>query len=84
MIFKACLLRQLSVKQMLILGSAVKLGINNTGIQQSSEPNETLQIAEVYEKEIIYNNCVFMFAQATVGSHKFHRTLVNFFGQLPK
>lgn len=67
-----------------ILRTAIKKGINNIWVQQSSETNETLQIAEEYEKEIIYNKCVFMFAQPVAGFHKFHRTLVKIFGKLPK
>jgi predicted CoA-binding protein len=67
-----------------ILQSSIKRGIKNIWVQQSSDTKETLRIAEEYEKEIILNKCIFMFAEPIRGVHKFHRTINKIFGALPK
>ena len=67
-----------------ILRRAIKKGIKNIWIQQSSNTKETLKIAEEYNKEIIHDKCIFMFANPVQGVHKFHRTIHKVFGGLPK
>lgn len=67
-----------------ILRSAIDKGIKNIWVQQMSHTKETIAIAEEYDKEIIHNKCVFMFAEPVKGVHKFHRTIKGIFGQLPK
>jgi len=67
-----------------ILRDAINKGIKNIWVQQHSNTNQTLEIAEEYDKEIIHKKCIFMFAEPVAGFHKFHRTLVKVFGQLPK
>lgn len=67
-----------------ILRKAINKGIKNIWIQQHSNTDQTLEIAEEYDKEIIHKKCIFMFAEPVAGFHKFHRTLVKVFGQLPK
>lgn len=66
------------------LRQAIKKGIKNIWVQQSSDTKETLSIAEEYNQEIIHGKCVFMFAEPVGSIHKFHRTLVKIFGGLPK
>ena len=67
-----------------LLRQGINKGIKNIWVQQMSNTDETLKIAEEYDKEIIFGKCVFMFAEPTAGVHKFHRTLVKIFGALPK
>lgn len=66
-----------------VLKQAIQKGIKNIWVQQSSETEETLKIAEEYQKDIIFNKCIYMFAEPK-GFHKFHRTIVKLFGGLPK
>ena len=67
-----------------VLRQAITKGIKNIWVQQFSETKDTIKIAEEYDKEIIYKKCVYMFAEPTVGIHKFHRTIAKLFGRLPK
>ena len=67
-----------------ILRGAIQKGIKNIWVQQMSETQESLRIAEEYQKEIIFGKCIFMFAEPVGSIHKFHRTLVKLFGGLPK
>lgn len=66
-----------------ILREAIKRGIKNIWVQQMSETEATLGIAEEFQKEIIYKKCIFMFTEPVVGVHKFHRTLLSIFRALP-
>lgn len=67
-----------------VLRRAIKKGIVNIWVQQSCETTETLKIAEEYDHDIIFNKCMYMFAEPIAGFHKFHRTIVKIFGGLPK
>ena len=66
-----------------ILRNAINRGIKNIWVQQMSETEETLKIAEEYEKEIIHRKCIFMFTEPVTSIHKFHRTLMKIFRMLP-
>jgi predicted CoA-binding protein len=66
------------------LRRAINKGIKNIWVQQMSETQKTLKIAGEYEKEIIHHKCIFMFTEPVEGLHKFHRTLVKIFGNIPK
>lgn len=67
-----------------VLVSAIKKGIKNIWIQQGASSPDSLKIAEDYEKAIIHGKCIFMFAEPVGSIHKFHKTLVKLFGELPK
>ena len=67
-----------------VLEGALRNGLKNIWVHQTSDTADTLKIAEEYQKEIIYGKCIFMFAEPVVSVHKFHRALVKFFGGLPK
>ncbi|QQS49963.1 MAG: CoA-binding protein [Bacteroidota bacterium] len=66
-----------------VLRSALNKGIKNIWVQQMSHTDSTLKIAEEFEKEIIHNKCIFMFAEPVKGAHKIHRVIMKLFGQLP-
>lgn len=67
-----------------VLKLAIQKGIKNIWVQQMSETEETVKIAQKYDKQIIHHKCIFMFAEPIAGLHKFHRTLNKIFGKLPK
>ncbi|MBN2212933.1 MAG: CoA-binding protein [Bacteroidales bacterium] len=67
-----------------VLREAINKGISNIWVQQMSETEDTVKIAEEYQVEVIYRKCIYMFAEPVTGIHKFHRTIVKIFGRLPK
>jgi len=67
-----------------VLRDAIRKGIKNIWVQQMSETADTIRIAEEYSIELITGKCIFMFAEPVTGFHKFHRTLMKWFGRLPK
>ncbi len=67
-----------------ILMEVINKGIINIWVQQMSETNQTIKIAEEYQKEIIHKKCIYMFAEPVTGIHKFHRAILKLFGMLPK
>lgn len=67
-----------------ILLEALKKGISNIWVQQMSETPETFSIAEQHKNNIILKKCAFMFSDPVKGMHKFHRTIMQLFGRLPK
>ena len=67
-----------------VLREAIQKGIKNIWVQQMSNTEQTLKIAEEYQREIISGKCIFMFAEPVKGFHKFHKTLIKLFGGLPE
>jgi hypothetical protein len=67
-----------------VLREAIKKGITQVWVQQMSETKDTLKIAEENHVELISKKCIFMFADPITSVHKFHRTLMKWFGRLPK
>jgi len=67
-----------------VLRSAINKGIKNIWVQQMAHTTDTIKIAEEYQKEIIHSKCIFMFAEPIKGMHRFHRTINQLFGKLPK
>jgi len=66
-----------------ILKQAINKDIKNIWVQQFSNTNETLRIAQQHNQDIIHSQCIFMYAEPVKGFHKFHRTIVKVFGKLP-
>jgi predicted CoA-binding protein len=67
-----------------VLHEAIKKGINNIWVQQMSETENTIKIAEGYQIGLISKKCIFMFTEPVTSIHKFHRTILKLFGRLPK
>ncbi|MCU4174129.1 CoA-binding protein [Carboxylicivirga sp. N1Y90] len=67
-----------------LLREALELEIENIWVQKESCTKELVQIAEEAGQQIIHNECIFMYAPPVKGIHKFHRSIVGLFGQLPK
>ena len=68
----------------LILRAAIKQGFTNIWVQQMSETKDTIKIAAENHVDVISRKCIFMFAEPVTSIHKFHRTLMKWFGRLPK
>lgn len=67
-----------------VVKDAFEKKIDQLWIQQHSESKETMAFVEENNMDVIYNKCVFMFADPVVGGHKFHRNILKLFGRLPK
>jgi uncharacterized protein len=67
-----------------IVRDAVARGMDNIWIQQMSETEEAVGIAEEARVNLVAKKCILMFLQPVTGFHKFHRTLMKIFGRLPK
>jgi len=67
-----------------VLEQAAKKGIKFIWIQSKSETKEALAFAREKGIDTIYKKCMFMFTEPVEGGHKFHRTIVKFFGGYPK
>jgi len=66
-----------------ILREAVKKGITRVWVQQMSETKDTVKIAKEYNVDLISKKCIFIYADPVTSIHKFHRTLLKWFGRLP-
>ncbi len=67
-----------------VLREAIRHGITNIWVQQSSETKDTVRIASEGQVEIIARKCILLFAEPVTGIHKFHLTLARLFGAMPK
>lgn len=67
-----------------IVKESLARGIRNIWIQQKSETPEALDLLDGQEVNLIYNKCIFMFAEPVKGPHAFHRFFSRLFGTYPK
>jgi predicted CoA-binding protein len=67
-----------------VVQQAVDKGIRQIWIQQHCDTPEALKIAGDKGANVIHGKCIMMFAEPVIGFHKFHRSLMGFFGRLPK
>jgi uncharacterized protein len=70
-------------KSYLIVKEAVEKGIRNIFLQQGAQNADTIEYAEENGINIIYKQCVLMYANPG-GIHKFHSSLCKLFGVYPK
>ena len=66
-----------------VVKHAIEKGINNIWIQQKSETQAALDLAQQHDLNVIHHQCIFMFTDPK-GIHKFHCTLKKVFGTLPQ
>ena len=66
-----------------IVIAAIEKGIKHIFLQRGAQNSEAIEYAEENNVNIIQKQCIMMFANPT-GFHKFHRTIVKFFGLYPK
>jgi uncharacterized protein len=67
-----------------IVKEALEHGIKSIWIQQMSETEEAIKLTDKSDVNLIYGECIFMFAEPVGGIHKFHRSIKKLFGALPK
>ncbi len=67
-----------------IIKQAVEKGIKHIWVQQMSNTKESTQLAIDNNVELIEKECMFMFVEPSTSIHKFHKTIWNLFGLLPK
>ncbi|UCG27671.1 MAG: CoA-binding protein [Bacteroidales bacterium] len=67
-----------------VIEQAIKKGIKKIWIQQMSQEEEAVQLAEENGVELITRECILMFADPVKGPHKFHRFFNKLFGRYPK
>ena len=59
-------------------------GIRQIWLQQKTDTPEAIDFAIKNNVNLIYGKCIFMFSQPAAGLHKFHGSMVKFFGGWPK
>lgn len=62
----------------------INKGIKHIWIQQKAETREAIELALKNQVQLVHGKCIFMFSDPVTGGHKFHKTLLKFFGKLPK
>ena len=63
---------------MLVVESAVRKGIRNIWVQQSSETAEVIAYADGKSNNFFFKKCILMYSNPT-GMHKFHRIVSDLF-----
>lgn len=66
-----------------VVQDSLARGIKNIWIQQSSDTPESLALLEGKDVNLITKQCILMHHKPS-GFHKFHRSIKQFFGGLPK
>ena len=67
-----------------VVNAATVKGMKMIWIQQKSETPEAVKTVEDAGIPLIYNKCMFMFADPVKGPHNVHRFFVKLFGGYPK
>ena len=67
-----------------IVAEAISKGIDNIWIQQKSETPEVLEMIRVHPINLVAKECILMHLEPVTGMHKFHRSIRQFFGLMPK
>ena len=67
-----------------VVMDAIVHGIDHIWIQQMSDTPDAIKIAKEAGIKLVTGQCVFMWFDPVKGIHKFHKTIMNLFGLLPK
>ncbi len=65
-----------------IFEDAAAAGIKNVWLQKGAESAEVIALANAYSFEYVSGKCILMYAGKVSGPHKFHRTIMKWFGKL--
>jgi len=65
-----------------VLKDAAAAGIKNVWLQQGAESPESITLAESLGLECVSGKCILMYAEEVEGIHKFHRTILHWFGKM--
>jgi hypothetical protein len=63
---------------------AIAHGIDQIWIQQMSDTPEAVKLASDAGVHLVTGQCIFMWIEPVKGIHKFHRSIMKFFGLLPR
>ena len=66
-----------------ILEELKNFGVTNVWLQQGAENKDIIDQANANFTNVVFGKCIFMFANPG-GVHKFHSTIMRFFGKYPK
>jgi predicted CoA-binding protein len=58
-------------------------GIKNVWIQQGSKSDEAVMFCKENNINVVYDECILMFAEPVESIHKFHKFIWKIFGKLP-
>lgn len=67
-----------------VAAEAFACGIKYIWMQKGAESTKAIEFCNVNGINVIYNECILMFANPVESVHKFHRFFVKLFGKLPK
>jgi predicted CoA-binding protein len=67
-----------------VVVEALQCGIGYIWMQKGSESPNTIEFCRANGINVIYNQCILMFAQPVESFHKFHKFFVKLLGRLPK
>jgi len=59
-------------------------GIKNVWLQQGAQSEKAIQYCKENDINVVYNECILMFAEPVTSFHKFHHFLWKVLGKLPK
>ncbi|MCK4663961.1 MAG: CoA-binding protein [Bacteroidales bacterium] len=68
----------------LIIKDCLSKGIKHIWIQQGAENDDAIKYAKENNINVIYKECVFMYAEPVTSIHAFHRWFKKLFGKYPK
>jgi uncharacterized protein len=81
---KAAVLLTQKPKTLEAIKQCTDKGIKTIWVQQGSHTNEALEFARNNNVNLIHGKCIMMFSEPVASVHKFHRSIMKFFGRLPK
>jgi len=67
-----------------VVKSAHEAGIKNIWLQQGAQSDSVIQFCKDNGINVVYNECILMFAEPVKSFHKFHRWVWKILGKLPK
>ena len=81
---KAVLIVIKPIHAMKVVQDAAECGIKHVWFQQGAESNEAVEFCIKNGINVIYGECIMMFASPVKSLHRFHRWIWGAFGKLPK
>ena len=72
------------VKANNVVQLANEKGIKNVWLQQGAQSETAIQYCKDHDINVVYNECILMYAQPVKSFHKVHHFVWRVFGKLPK
>ena len=67
-----------------VVKDCINKNIKHIWIQQGAESDDAIRYAKENNINVIYKECVFMYAEPVTSIHAFHRWFIKLFGKYPK